>query len=490
MKKLYVVGDSTLSSFNDTNYYYPRYGYATKLNEYFDLEVINLALSGRSSKSFLKDDNYKTLVDGIKDGDLLLIGFGHNDEKFDDPMRFTDARLPYTNSSSFGYYLNEYYIKLARSKGATPILATPIVRITKDKYEGNAIHDTLYGNYQEYVINLGRELGVEVLDLTSETLEFVKKLSFNEVMHYHAITNGVKTMDGIIIPDEKAVDLTHLSCLGARQVAYIIASLVKDSGSVLEEYLKEDIKEPNISEIKMNPLFKLREYKAPDLNNYNPPLHLKCGNGYYGTAFGECEISPLKEDSSYNAYLDKDNSFIIGNKTLYGKINSSKDVMSFVFKKIDVKKNFKMKGDIDVLYIEPASQQAFGLILRDSCYINQKENDVTIATPYIASGLCTASDVTHINFYRPSSTLIKFTNDSFIGYPNKNIKLHCEIERLGQTVNIKTVVDGKEYNENFVDFDLTSIDKDFLYCGFFAVRGVLIKVTNYEFEMLGDAIQA
>ena len=53
--------------------------------------------------------------------------------------------------------------------------------------------------------------------------------------------------------------------------------------------------------------------------------------------------------------------------------------MSFVFKKIDVKKNFKMKGDIDVLYIEPASQQAFGLILRDSCYINQKENDVKLS---------------------------------------------------------------------------------------------------------------
>jgi hypothetical protein len=70
------------------------------------------------------------------------------------------------------------------------------------------------------------------------------------------------------------------------------------------------------------------------------------------------------------------------------------------------------------------------------------------------------------------------------------MKITCEIERLGQAVNVKTIIDGKEYVLNLVDFDLTSIDKDFLYCGFYAVKGVMIKVTNYEFIMLGDAIQA
>ena len=65
MNKLFVVGDSTLSGFNDESYYYPRYGYGTQLNNYLDLEVINLALSGRSSKSFLLEDNYKILKDSI-----------------------------------------------------------------------------------------------------------------------------------------------------------------------------------------------------------------------------------------------------------------------------------------------------------------------------------------------------------------------------------------------------------------------------------------
>ena len=49
---LYVGGDSTLCSFEDTTYFYPRYGYGTQLSNHLDSKVTvkNLALSGRSSK--------------------------------------------------------------------------------------------------------------------------------------------------------------------------------------------------------------------------------------------------------------------------------------------------------------------------------------------------------------------------------------------------------------------------------------------------------
>ena len=60
--KIYIVGDSTVCSFND-NYYLPRYGYGTQISKYInvaDENVENLALSGRSSKSFLAEENYTT----------------------------------------------------------------------------------------------------------------------------------------------------------------------------------------------------------------------------------------------------------------------------------------------------------------------------------------------------------------------------------------------------------------------------------------------
>ena len=48
---IFVVGDSTMASFNDETYYYPRFGYATQLDNYLidKANIINLALSGRSS---------------------------------------------------------------------------------------------------------------------------------------------------------------------------------------------------------------------------------------------------------------------------------------------------------------------------------------------------------------------------------------------------------------------------------------------------------
>ena len=68
-KVLWVIGDSTLSSFND-KYYYPRYGYGTKLAAYLDdaVEVKNIALSGRSSKSYTTEPQYKELTGGMQKG--------------------------------------------------------------------------------------------------------------------------------------------------------------------------------------------------------------------------------------------------------------------------------------------------------------------------------------------------------------------------------------------------------------------------------------
>ena len=127
---VWVVGDSTVCSFADA-YYYPRYGWGTQLANYFDssLKVENLALSGRSSKSFTTEDNYKTLMDSMTSGDYLLVGFGHNDEKAEDG-RYTDPNGAYTTEGSFANSLYENYVKPAQEKGVTVVLCTPIVRRT------------------------------------------------------------------------------------------------------------------------------------------------------------------------------------------------------------------------------------------------------------------------------------------------------------------------------------------------------------------------
>ena len=78
MSTLWVIGDSTVSSFED-KYYYPRYGYGTMLDKYLDdsIKVVNIALSGRSTKSYTTEPQYNELLSGMKQGDFLIIGFGH-----------------------------------------------------------------------------------------------------------------------------------------------------------------------------------------------------------------------------------------------------------------------------------------------------------------------------------------------------------------------------------------------------------------------------
>ena len=76
---LWIVGDSTAAEFDDTTYYYPRYGWGTQLGRYFQgISIENLAVSGTSTQSFLQTAQYQRLLEEMNPGDYLLIGFGHN----------------------------------------------------------------------------------------------------------------------------------------------------------------------------------------------------------------------------------------------------------------------------------------------------------------------------------------------------------------------------------------------------------------------------
>jgi lysophospholipase L1-like esterase len=229
---LYLVGDSTVCSFNDT-YYYPRYGYGTQLYRYFNLPIINLALSGRSSKSFIVEKNYQNLLQNIKSGDFLLIGFGHNDEK-PDPLRYTNPSLKIDNPSSFQYYLYTFYIKIALDRGAIPILCTPIVRRNPaGEYTGIFIHKTDNienfpgGDYAESIRQLGQQLGITVLDLTNRTKKLYETLGPEKTLLFHARTTE----------NPSSIDNTHVNIYGAAIIAYILAEELSQTNNPLTSHL-------------------------------------------------------------------------------------------------------------------------------------------------------------------------------------------------------------------------------------------------------------
>ena len=284
LSRIFVVGDSTASPFNDP-YYIPRFGFGTKLQDYLDpakAEVVNLAVSGRSSISFISDSgsakNYELLKANIRKGDYLIIAFGHNDEKLE-TERYTDPNMGKDDAGSFMNSLYVNYVKLAQDAGATPILATPIVRYSpKGEYSGSVVHITTGddkfpgGDYPEAIRDLGKELNIVVADQTANTKALYEKLG-EEATKLHAMT-GSKAA---------SLDTTHLNAYGAAVVAKMLVEDIASKDANFKSFLVATLPEPK---------YDLNALKNPDYvePGYGAPTEkssiFTTKEPWWGSAFG------------------------------------------------------------------------------------------------------------------------------------------------------------------------------------------------------------
>ena len=489
---MYLVGDSTVASFAD-DYFYPRYGYGTQIGNYLSDKVTikNLALSGRSSKSFLSEANYNTLKNELKEGDILVVGFGHNDEKSDDATRFTDASLPYSDPASFGYHLYEYYIKLAQEKGARVILCTPIVRAqSNNNYAGSEGHVTASGDYAAAIREVGAAYGVDVIDLTVLTRNAYEEIGFAEACYYHAVINGKYDTDGTtVIPDFATVDKTHLNIYGAKFVAYLFASEMAELDGI-GGYVLGGISAPTKADLVANPNYEVSDYTAPNLENYNAPAHFSTiTDGWYGTAFGNTGGSPQSTSNGFIAKEVSEGVFQVGQHldsgSNKGKFQSADDGFAFVFRQVEANKNFKLTVTGEIVYTAGVKQAGFGLMLRDDCVIGQSATG-SINTNYVTAGIYFPSDnVMTANFYRENATLNK--GQSVSGSLTGADTFTMTIERIGQVVNVTIVYGGQTYTATHTDFDFFAVDTGYMYVGMFANRGTVIECTNVVFEITGES---
>ncbi|MBT2250311.1 rhamnogalacturonan acetylesterase [Arthrobacter sp. BHU FT2] len=210
-KTLYLAGDSTAAQkHQDVR---PEAGWGMGLPYYLTplLAVSNHAVSGRSSKSFVDEGRLAAILAEIKAGDILLIQFGHNDQKAEDPKRYTEPWTTYQD------YLRQY-VDGARQKGAVPVLATPVERRRFDR-AGNAY--TSHGDYPAAMRALAAEKGVPLLDLQAHTLALWQQLGPEETKKYFLYT------------DAGLRDNTHFQTKGAAAIARIAVQEL-GSTSVIE----------------------------------------------------------------------------------------------------------------------------------------------------------------------------------------------------------------------------------------------------------------
>ncbi|WP_405932708.1 rhamnogalacturonan acetylesterase [Streptomyces sp. NBC_00827] len=200
-RTLYIAGDSTAAQkYADAA---PETGWGMALPFFLreDLAVANHAVNGRSSKSFVDEGRLDVVLGAIRPGDLLLVQFGHNDEKSADPVRYTEPWTTYQD------YLR-LYVDGARARGARPVLATSVERRKFDA-DGNAV--PTHGDYPASVRALAADEGVALLDIQAQSLALWQRLGVEETKKYF---NWTATEQ----------DNTHFNPPGAIAVARMVAA--------------------------------------------------------------------------------------------------------------------------------------------------------------------------------------------------------------------------------------------------------------------------
>ena len=138
---LFLVGDSTVKCGTAG-----QRGWGEECGKYFDpakVNVVNVAIGGRSSRTFITEGRWAATLSMMKPGDTVVIQFGHNDGgPINDDSRARGSirgvgdqteqidnlltKQPET-VRTYGAYLRQYLAD-TRAKGATPYLCTQVPR--------------------------------------------------------------------------------------------------------------------------------------------------------------------------------------------------------------------------------------------------------------------------------------------------------------------------------------------------------------------------
>lgn len=211
MRTIYLAGDSTAAQ--KTPDVAPETGWGMALPSFLHdgFAVDNRAINGRSSKSFIDEGRLGAILESIQPGDILLIQFGHNDQKIEDPTRYCEPWTAYQD------HLRQY-VDAARDRGALPVLATPVERRNFDSV-GAIV--TTHGDYPAAMRALAQGSEVALLDIQALSVELWQKLGVEETKKYFLWTATQQ-------------DDTHFSPPGAIEVARLIATQLVARG-ILDE---------------------------------------------------------------------------------------------------------------------------------------------------------------------------------------------------------------------------------------------------------------
>ncbi|MDE1161898.1 MAG: rhamnogalacturonan acetylesterase [Acidobacteriaceae bacterium] len=205
--KLVLVGDSTVQ---DSSGWGP--GFEALLRP--DIECLNLAKGGRSSKSFRVEGRWAQAL-SLKP-DYIILGFSHNDIHRDKPERYTTVDEFRANIKRF--------VDEAKAAGIKPILMTSLGIRRWDK-EGHFEDTAALIPYEQATRDVAAEENIPLIDIVKLTTAFY-------------ISKGKAAIDTDSPLRNGKIDNSHLNHQGAMEIGALIAQETKTDVPALAPYIK------------------------------------------------------------------------------------------------------------------------------------------------------------------------------------------------------------------------------------------------------------
>tara|TARA_B100000949_G_scaffold215895_1_gene212417 strand:+ start:747 stop:1589 length:843 start_codon:yes stop_codon:yes gene_type:complete len=234
---IFLIGDSTMANYAD-NYepgkdymktHYPVTGWGQVFQQFFVkdslTELKNLintdsvivddrARGGRSTRTFFQEGRWRKVVQDLKESDIVMMQFGHNDAAENKPER-------YVNIEGYKEFLR-LFVSQTREKGARPIILTPVAR--NYPWENNHLQN-VHGKYDQAPKDIAQEMNVELIDLNQLSMNYFSKKGKDFVSKNYFMNLPAGKYEAY---PEGQDDNTHFQPEGAKAVAQLVFTGLKD----------------------------------------------------------------------------------------------------------------------------------------------------------------------------------------------------------------------------------------------------------------------
>ena len=218
----YIIGDSTVRNGDGTGKN-DQWGWGNFIADYFDttrISIRNHAIGGRSSRTFITEGRWDSILAKLKKGDYVIMQFGHNDGgPLDDTARArgtirgigTESKEIYNPIRkvnevvyTYGYYMRKY-IRDTKAKGAIPIVCSPIPR--NDWKDGKVVRSPeSYSGWARQVAKEETAHFIDLNDLVAKQYELMGADAvkpFFPVDHTHTNKEGAELNAKIVMQQLK-----------------------------------------------------------------------------------------------------------------------------------------------------------------------------------------------------------------------------------------------------------------------------------------------